>query len=52
MLEQDISEKRKERHHITQEDFTPKHIVELLCEDSDDMDDEFDDYEDEEDYDV
>ena len=37
MLEQYISEKRKERHHITQEDFTPKHIVELLCENSDDL---------------
>ena len=37
MLEQDISEKRKERHHITQEDFTPKHIVELLCENADDL---------------
>lgn len=37
MLEQDISEKRKKRHHITQEDFTPKHIVELLCENADDL---------------
>lgn len=37
MLEQDISEKRKERHYITQEDFTPKHIVELLCENADDL---------------
>lgn len=31
MLEQDITEKRKERHKITQEDFTPPEIVSLLC---------------------
>lgn len=30
MLEQDITEK-KERHKITQEDFTPPEIVSLLC---------------------
>lgn len=34
MLEQDINQKRKERHHITQEDFTPIHIVEKLCEET------------------
>ena len=31
MLEQDITEKRQERHKITQEDFTPPEIVSLLC---------------------
>ena len=30
MLEQDKNDKRKERHHITQEDFTPEIIVELM----------------------
>ena len=30
MLECDITDKRKERHHITQEDFTPDVIVELM----------------------
>ena len=30
MLEQDKNDKRKERHHITQEDFTPDVIVELM----------------------
>lgn len=30
MLEQDITEVRKERHQITQEDFTPEEIVEIL----------------------
>lgn len=37
MLEQDITEKRKERHKITQEDFTPPQIVELLCKGSEEM---------------
>lgn len=32
MLEQDITQKRKERHHITQEDFTPIEIVKQLCD--------------------
>lgn len=31
MLEQDITEKRKDRHKITLEDFTPPEIVSLLC---------------------
>ena len=31
MLEQDITEKRKERHKITQEDFTSPEIVSLFC---------------------
>ena len=30
MLENDITNKRKERHHITQEDFTPDVIVEMM----------------------
>ena len=30
MLENDITDKRKERHHITQEDFTPDVIVEMM----------------------
>ncbi len=30
MLENDITDKRKERHHITQEDFTPNVIVEMM----------------------
>lgn len=30
MLENDITDKRKERHHITQEDFTPDMIVEMM----------------------
>lgn len=30
MLEQDITQKRKDRHHITQEDFTPPEVIEML----------------------
>lgn len=30
MLEKDINDKRKERHHITQEDFTPDSIVDMM----------------------
>jgi hypothetical protein len=30
MLKDDISDKRKERHHITQEDFTPVEVCRLL----------------------
>ena len=30
MLKNDITDKRKERHHITQEDFTPDIIVEMM----------------------
>ena len=37
MLEQDITEKRKERHKITQEDFTPPEIVSLLCNGSEEL---------------
>ena len=37
MLKEDINDKRKERHHITQEDFTPPEICELLCEDNDEL---------------
>lgn len=33
MLDQDITEVRKERHQITQEDFTPKEIVEIMYQD-------------------
>lgn len=33
MLEQDITQKRKNRHHITQEDFTPPEVIEMLCKD-------------------
>ena len=32
MLEQDITQIRKDRHHITQEDFTPPEVVEMLFE--------------------
>ena len=32
MLEQDITQKRKDRHHITQEDFTPPEVIEILFE--------------------
>lgn len=28
MLKEDITQKRKERHHITQEDFTPNSVIE------------------------
>ena len=37
MLEQDITDKRKERHKITQEDFTPPEIVSLLCNGSEEL---------------
>ena len=30
MLEKDIHDKRKARHHITQEDFTPDSIVDMM----------------------
>lgn len=30
MLEQDITQKRKDRHHITQEDFTPPEVIDML----------------------
>ena len=30
MLDQDKNDKRKERHHITQEDFTPDSIVDMM----------------------
>ena len=33
MLEQDITQKRKDRHHITQEDFTPPEVIEMLFKD-------------------
>lgn len=33
MLEQDITEVRKERHQITQEDFTPEEIVDIMYQD-------------------
>lgn len=33
MLTQDITKQRKERHHITQEDFTPDSIIELMVKD-------------------
>jgi hypothetical protein len=32
MLENDINDKRKERHHITQEDFTPDSIVDMMLD--------------------
>lgn len=32
MLATDKNEIRKERHHITQEDFTPDEIVKLMCD--------------------
>lgn len=35
MLKDDISNKRKERHHITQEDFTPVEVCRLLYKDID-----------------
>lgn len=37
MLEKDINDKRKERHKVTQEDFTPPQIVELLCQGSEEL---------------
>lgn len=33
MLEQDITQKRKDRHHITQEDFTPPEVIDMLFKD-------------------
>lgn len=33
MLEHDITQKRKDRHHITQEDFTPPEVIEMLFKD-------------------
>lgn len=33
MLEQDITQKRKDRHHITQEDFTPPEVIDILFKD-------------------
>jgi type I restriction-modification system DNA methylase subunit len=33
MLEQDITEVRKERHQITQEDFTPEEVVDIMYQD-------------------
>ena len=33
MLERDITQKRKDRHHITQEDFTPPEVIEMLFKD-------------------
>lgn len=32
MLKSDITKERKERHHITQEDFTPVEIVKEMCD--------------------
>ena len=37
MLKDDINEKRKARHAITQEDFTPEEICEILCSDCDEL---------------
>jgi hypothetical protein len=31
MLKEQATEKRKERHHITQEDFTPESVLKILC---------------------
>ena len=37
MLKENITDKRKERHKISQEDFTPKEIVELLYQGSEEL---------------
>ena len=37
MLKDDITEKRKARHSITQEDFTPEAICEILCNDCEEL---------------
>jgi len=36
MLENQNTDKRKERHHITQEDFTPESVLKVLCPPDDD----------------
>lgn len=35
MLIDDKVDKRKERHHITQEDFTPEYICKMMCDNID-----------------
>lgn len=36
MLKDQSTDKRKERHHITQEDFTPESVLKILCPPDDD----------------
>lgn len=33
MLKHDVTQKRKDRHHITQEDFTPPEVIDMLFKD-------------------